>query len=107
MITDYFLKAVEEYVEKCSVTLKQIRKDIEPVIKELADSYEDYEYMMDTVPRYCKTLSTKTRIVTYKDFLYKIRYYYCKTLSTKTRIVTLNMKYSAKNCLLKQGLYAF
>ena len=32
---------------------------------------------------------------------------YCKTLSTKTRIVTLNMKYSAKNCLLKQGLYAF
>ena len=83
MMTDYFLKAVEEYVEKCSVTLKQIRKDIEPVIKELADSYEDYEYMMDTVPRYCKTLSTKTRFA------------------------TLNMKYSAKNCLLKQGLYAF
>ena len=83
MMMDYFLKAVEEYVEKCSGTLKQIRKDIEPVIKELADSYEDYEYMMDTVPRYCKTLSTKTRIV------------------------TLNMKYSAKNCLLKQGLYAF
>ena len=70
MMTDYFLKAVEEYVEKCSVTLKQIRKDIEPVIKELADSYEDYEYMMDTVPRYCKTLPTKTRIVCFLVILW-------------------------------------
>ena len=68
MMTDYFLKAVEEYVEKCSVTLKQIRKDIEPVIKELADSYEDYEYMMDTVPQYCKTLSTNKDC----DFEYEI-----------------------------------
>ena len=48
----YFLKAVEEYVEKCSVTLKQIRKDIEPVIREIADSEEDYEYLMETVPRF-------------------------------------------------------
>lgn len=87
MMMDYFLKAVEEYVEKCSVTLKQIRKDIEPVIKELADSYEDYEYMMDTVPRYCKTLSTKIRIVTL-FLLYKCFYFFI-----------------AQHCPLKQGLY--
>ena len=49
---NYLLKAIEEYVEKCSVTLKQIRKDIEPIIKELAETDEEYEYMMDTIPHF-------------------------------------------------------
>ena len=36
----------------------------------------------------CKTLSTKTRIVTVCHIFYSISQFYCKTLSTKTRIVT-------------------
>ena len=37
---------------------------------------------------YCKTLSTKTRIVTPLSRLPYLLQTYCKTLSTKTRIVT-------------------
>ena len=48
--TRYLLKVIEDYIEKCAVTLKSVRSEIEPLIKELADSDEEYEYMMDVIP---------------------------------------------------------
>ena len=50
---------------------------------------------------YCKTLSTKTRIVTFLALVCAVEIIYCKTLSTKTRIVTplmLSILYIALYC---------
>ena len=59
---------------------------------------------------YCKTLSTKTRIVTGWFRPSSSMLFHCKTLSTKTRIVTISglllqhHTFIAKHCPLKQGL---
>ena len=48
----YIIRAIEEDIAKCSVTLKQIRADIEPTIKALTDNPEEYELLMDVIPHF-------------------------------------------------------
>ena len=48
----YIIRAIEEDIAKCSVTLKQIRADIEPTIKALTDNHEEYELLMDVIPHF-------------------------------------------------------
>lgn len=48
----YIIRAIEEDIAKCSVTLKQIRKDIEPVIKSITDTPEEYDLLMDVIPHF-------------------------------------------------------
>ena len=54
---------------------------------------------------YCKTLSTKTRIVTIRGLkIFCTDISYCKTLSTKTRIVTLTGSVLRKCLTLLQNI---
>lgn len=46
---EYILKAIEQELQKCTVTLKSIRKQISPIIKNITDSEEEYETLMNTI----------------------------------------------------------
>ena len=46
------LQTIGDYVEKCSVTLKGIKKNIEPLVKSLTDTQEEYELLMEELPRF-------------------------------------------------------
>lgn len=45
-------KAIEDYVIKCEISLKKIREAISPTIKEITDSEEEYNILMENIPRY-------------------------------------------------------
>lgn len=46
------LKIMGEYVEKCSVTLKSIRQQISPIIKDITDTEEEYNTLMEVIPKF-------------------------------------------------------
>lgn len=53
MNEDYIIKAIEEYLQKCSVTLKQVRAAIEPTINELVGNNRLVkEILLDEIPRF-------------------------------------------------------
>ncbi len=46
---EYILKAIEQELQKCNVSLKHIREQISPTIKNITDSEEEYETLMNTI----------------------------------------------------------
>ncbi len=46
------VSAIEDYVVKCAISQKEIRRQIEPFIKELADSPQEYETLLKYLPRF-------------------------------------------------------
>ena len=46
------LKIMGEYVEKCSVTLKGVRQQISPIIKNITDTEEEYNILMEVIPKF-------------------------------------------------------
>lgn len=46
------LKVMDEYVEKCIVTLKSIRQQISPILKDITDTEEEYNILMDIIPKF-------------------------------------------------------
>lgn len=48
----YLLEAITDYTTKCSVTLKSVREQIKELIKDIADTQEDYDLLMENIPRF-------------------------------------------------------
>lgn len=48
----YIIEAIDDYTIKCSVTLKSVKAQIEPLVKQLARNTNEYEYMMENIPRF-------------------------------------------------------
>ena len=50
----YFIEAVktDPDIIKCSVTLKGIRASIEPMVKKLTDTDEEYTTLMEIIPKF-------------------------------------------------------
>lgn len=48
----YILRAIEEHLQKCSVTLKDVRQKITPIIKDLTDTLEEQEKLIDTITHF-------------------------------------------------------
>ena len=46
------LYVIKDYVEKCSVTMKGIIHDLTPRVREIAETDEDYDMLMEYLPRF-------------------------------------------------------
>ena len=46
------IKIIEDNLNKCTVTLKNIKQQISPLIKKITDTQEEYELLMDKIPRF-------------------------------------------------------
>ena len=58
----HILQAMDEYVQKCSVTLKDVRAAIEPLIDELVgDDYVEKKVLMEDIPRFYRDAYTLDR----------------------------------------------
>lgn len=50
---EIIIKTFDNLIEnKCTVTLKQITSSIEPIVKRLTDTQEEYDTLMDSIPRF-------------------------------------------------------
>lgn len=61
--TDYniVLKTIEDEIMKCQLSQKKIREAIEPIIKQIADSEEEYDDLMRLIPsEYQRRYNAKT-----------------------------------------------
>lgn len=55
----HIFQAMDEYVRKCSVTLKSVRAAIEPLIDELVgDDYVEKQVLMEDIPRFYRDAYT-------------------------------------------------
>ncbi len=53
MVSEKFLvKAIGLYLEKCGVTLKGVRGQIETIVRSIANNESDYELLMEMIPRF-------------------------------------------------------
>lgn len=67
---DSILKAIEKEIVKCSVTLKSIREQISPLVKRISDSQEEYDILMEEIPRFYRdnyNKDTEEMIMKYKN----------------------------------------
>ena len=55
------IKVIEKEIAKCHVTLKSVREQIRPLLESITDTEEEYDLLMEKIPRFYRDYRTSNK----------------------------------------------